>query len=168
MLVLFSKNGGIFIIVFSELDTRLKPKQQWICDNCGEVIESIEDGCLEWYKGNDDSLVENFRIVHHDSTCMYDPQMLFKEGKQAISMLLESLVGDSGLVYLLGLGVTEIRNFTEYQEIIKRLHVDHYEEARLYWHLAEEDHFFEGANAAWPYLPETSLKIIHKYKEKGK
>ncbi|MEK5146696.1 hypothetical protein MKX53_06600 [Psychrobacillus sp. FSL K6-4615] len=155
-------------VIFSELDTRLKPKQQWICDNCGEIIESIGNGCLEWwYKGTDleNSLIEDFRIVHHDSTCMYDPQLIFKKGKQAGSMQIEGLVGESGLVYFLGFDVSLIKNFTDYQEIIRRLHVSYYEEARLYWHLAEEDNFFEGANYIWPYLPETSLKIIHKYKD---
>ena len=43
---------------------RLKPLQQWLCDECGEVIEEPAHGYLEWLQ-DDSHKAYGFRIVHH-------------------------------------------------------------------------------------------------------
>jgi hypothetical protein len=41
----------------------LEPLRQWICDTCGEIIQSAEQGYVEWMETNDK--MHGFRIVHH-------------------------------------------------------------------------------------------------------
>ena len=42
---------------------KLKPLHQFICDECENLIEKIEDGWLEWLNPPDKP-VHGFRIVH--------------------------------------------------------------------------------------------------------
>jgi hypothetical protein len=46
---------------------KLKPLEQFICDYCGYVINSIEDGWVEWLTEiTEDGFREHgFKIVHH-------------------------------------------------------------------------------------------------------
>ncbi|BAQ11286.1 hypothetical protein OXB_2815 [Bacillus sp. OxB-1] len=152
--------------VFTER-TQLVPKNQWICDHCGDLIESIDRGWLEWYHevGTYDNHTETgFRIVHDHQRCMYNQRSMFAQGKSVSDMHLVDFTGDNGLVSLLSLIETKrIKDIEEFSEIIRRIHVSYYEEARQYWTQAEEDGFFDGANEVWPYLPETSLQIISRY-----
>lgn len=148
-------------------ETKMIPKNQWVCDKCGELIESIDRGWLEWYheaetyENNSDT---GFRIVHDNERCMYNQSAMFSQGKSVSDMHLEDFTGDRGLVNLLSFIETKrIKDNEEFSEIIKRIHVSYYEEARQFWAEAEEDGFFEGSNEVWPYLPETSLQIIRNY-----
>jgi hypothetical protein len=143
---------------------KLKPKEQWICDDCSELIEDVKDGWFEWYHHHDSGIEEGFRIVHHNKKCMYNDRALFREGKSNSDMHLDDFVGETGLLSLMTiLERNTLKDREELFEMIRRLHVSYYEEARQYWHLADEDYFFEGANEVFPYLPRTSLTIIGKY-----
>lgn len=73
-------------------------------------------------------------------------------------------LGPDGLVSLLSFfDYKDLKDPKEFIEIIRRLHVEYYEEARQYWPVAEEDYFFADANEVWPYLRKTSLRIIRDY-----
>jgi hypothetical protein len=157
----------------------LKPLAQWRCDVCGQLIASASQGMLQWYHEDTSgrSVERGFRIVHNAGAsprrpagnCYYD----FAERHFADSHL-EEFLGPAGLVNLLafidvgplhnptysGPGVADLRELTE---IARRLFVPYYEEARCYWRRAKEDGFFEDANEAWPYLPDTSLAIIQRF-----
>jgi hypothetical protein len=53
----------------------LTPLKQFICDSCGEIIQSPEQGWIEWLvKGtiNKDATCSNFRICHHKSASPYE------------------------------------------------------------------------------------------------
>ena len=153
----------------------------WFCDTCGEVINNAEEGWLEWihdYRG--DGKHHSFRITHHSS---YSPlnkdhqgEGCYKYGNTPGRMdnHLDIFLGSKGLVYLMSkLDVgplhqpTEkepgVRSIREWCEIVRRLHLPYYEEARRYWALAKEDGFFDEANEVWIYSPETLKKIIDKY-----
>ncbi|WP_054749993.1 hypothetical protein [Ruminiclostridium josui] len=45
---------------------KLKPLGQWICDVCGEVIQSPKDGYVQWNR-NLNQEIDDFVIVHHFS-----------------------------------------------------------------------------------------------------
>lgn len=142
---------------------KMEPLKQWVCDTCGEIINDVKEGWLEWFTDKDGKK-SGFRIVHYLRGCQYNDQVLFHEGKILGDMPLKDFIGPNGLSYLLVmLDMYELRDRKEVIEIIRRLHVDYYEEARQYWDLAEQDYFFADANEVWPYLPRTCLQIIINY-----
>ena len=53
---------------------KLEPLEQWICDRCGQVIESPEQGMVEWLQEKDETVpyyrAYGFHIIHHD---VYSP-----------------------------------------------------------------------------------------------
>jgi hypothetical protein len=146
---------------------RLIPLKQWICDSCGGIIENPEDGWFEWYDSKD--VFSNFRIVHHDSSCMYNEMDLKKRGIMVSSHSLDRMIGSNGLAYWLleieleekGKVESKIRELTELVEILRRLHVPYWEEARLYWERAFKDGFHDGCD----YGENTLLSIIKEYGE---
>jgi hypothetical protein len=143
---------------------KLKPLQQWFCDSCGGLIEKPEDGWIEWYTEGDAYIASGYRIVHHDQRCMYNEHVLFQQGKMVSDNHLDDYVGPNGLVYLTRmLELDNLKDKSELIEMIRRLHVPYYEEARQYWAQAEEDGFFDGSNEVWPYLPSTCLRLIGEY-----
>ena len=122
----------------------MEPLKEWICDTCGGVIQSPEQGWLEWLKleaDNGSYLASGFRIVHH---FLYSPNKKSKEGCYqhgpiAASMHLNEYTGADGLNYLLemlrggGSGrEIAVANLDEFIEIVRRLQIPHYEEARRY------------------------------------
>lgn len=149
-----------------KLLTKLVPKQQWLCDSCGEIIEKAEDGWLEWKSDSEPDYQESdFRIVHHDRNCMYDQKQIFLEENKLVSDTdLKDFTEERGLINIMAfIESGRLKDLHEFAEITRRLHTPYYEEARSYWRAAEKDGFFEGANEVWPYMPETSILIITKY-----
>lgn len=148
----------------------LEPLQQWFCDSCSEVITKPSEGWLEWYRdllgGDEFGKNKGFRIVHHDKRCMYDSrQMYHQQRKLTADMHLDSYVGADGLVSLLSKIQYDMNeDDVELVEIIRRLHVPYYEEARKYHHLAEQDGYFAGENELTRYLTSTSKHILSRYK----
>lgn len=145
----------------------LVPLEQWYCDNCGEVINAPEDGWLEWYhdRGEYDSN-EGYRIVHHDKKCMYDDKRLFAENKSVSDMHLTAYIGPDGLVSLLShIEFNNAKDNSELVDIIRRLHIPYYEEARRYHRVAEAEGFFSGENEVTRYLQSTSKDIIENLKD---
>lgn len=145
---------------------KMTPLKQWICDSCGLVIEEPEDGWLEWYRELDTEKETGFRIVHHKKICMYNAQQQYNERKSVMDMHLDNYVGSDGLVKLLTiLEYHSLKDKRDVVEIIRRLHVPHYEEARQYWLQAKADGYFDGANEVFPYIQSTLLDIISRYSE---
>ncbi|NQS98573.1 MAG: hypothetical protein HQ591_08970 [candidate division Zixibacteria bacterium] len=153
----------------------LIPLQQWVCDYCGEVINSPDEGYLEWKK-DDDGFFHGFKIVHHyPSSPLKDKRI--RKGcyhYNDYDLSLNEIIGDQGLVMLLSFldignyhapdnPISKIRDFREYTELFKRLLLPYYEEARRYWNTAIEDNFFDSANEIWIYLPENLKTLIDNY-----
>lgn len=148
-----------------EINNKLEPLDQWFCDSCGEVIETADDGWLEWYHKIDDYFNDKgFRIVHHGGSCMYDTDVMFRQGKSTSDAHLNSFVDADGLVNLLSMVQDKsVENEAELLEIIRRLHIPYYEEARKLHTEAELDGIFDGENELTRYLTRTSKEIINKY-----
>jgi hypothetical protein len=157
----------------------LKPLEQWMCDVCDEVIDSPREGMVQWIRGPDPStrVAHGFRIVHNagfsprrhaGKNCYYPEQEHYADGHLewylgAMGIVRMASFLDVGPYHVPTYGGPEVTDLREFAEIIRRLHVPYYEEARLYWGAAKEDGMFDDANELWVYDPKTSKRIIEKY-----
>jgi hypothetical protein len=155
--------------------------EQWICDKCGGLIKSPENGWFEWLTGDSNGQkvgAHGFKIVHDSPS---SPRGLkgcyhYEDELDRADNHLSYFVGAEGMVRLLAKldvgpiidpqrisripGVRDIREFAEY---FRRLMLPHYEEARTYFEAANSDGFFEGMNEYRVYQQETLQMIIEKY-----
>lgn len=119
----------------------------WICDACGKDIASVGDGWVEWLNRLDpvtrrvEGSYSNLRLVHHrrasprastKNACYHDEDAYFAKYEATVADLpLDSFIGPDGLVLLLEF--LSDKRFVEPEEVlelIKRLHVPGYEQAR--------------------------------------
>jgi hypothetical protein len=116
----------------------------WICDTCGKLIKSPNDGWVEWLARNDGEgyRAKSLRLVHHRSAsplkdsmttgCQYD-----KHYKLEVNDLeLAEFLGSDGLMMLLSMLTKGKVHQEELLEMIKRLHVPGFEHTRLHFDLA--------------------------------
>ncbi|WP_246946157.1 hypothetical protein [Bacillus pinisoli] len=104
----------------------LKPLEEWICDVCGDIIKSTNDW-LEWETNNITDKDENFRLVHHTCKRTNDTNTLLKD------LYIHRVLGNNGLAKLLNtLETLNPNNVSDFTEIIRRLHLPYYEEARQF------------------------------------
>jgi len=162
----------------------LTPLIEYICDTCGEVIKSPEEGWIEWISksGLDGEKRETygFNIVHH---FVYSPlkdsqpngcyQHTGKSGRHDLHLhdfikestimahILEFL--DVGPYHQPVYKKTDLSDIRQYVETVRRLTIPYYEEARLYWDKAKEDGYFQDANEIWIYKVENLKKLIELY-----
>ncbi|PEM52671.1 hypothetical protein [Bacillus wiedmannii] len=123
-----------------KMKLKLEVKEQWLCDYCGEVIKSDKDGMLEWdsflLEDDREFSADNFRIVHRRDIKNCRP-------KHADDYLsdghLHWYTGSQGLSELLSLQARHTLDTLKFHKIIRRLHVDYYEEAIFYLPQALED-----------------------------
>ena len=146
---------------------KLTPLKQWICDSCGEIIEKPEEGWFEWYEDKKTSLGTGFRIVHHRNSCMYDDSMLNHQDKTTLDLNLKDVIGTDGLansLFRIELSEKDIYTLADLKgfiEILRRLHIPYWEEARLYWDKAYRDGFHDGCD----FSENTLLSVINEYRE---
>lgn len=151
----------------------MEPLKQWVCDVCGKVIESPDDGYVVWGE-NAEGKIDKIRILHRNTSigdcavgCDHDRY------RYPMSLPLESFLGDEGMVRFLSMidpGPDFCENYKEriadkrlLLETFRRLQLPYYEEARLYWPKATADGYFDGASEIWRYLPQTLKSLIEKY-----
>ena len=146
----------------------LKPLRQWIYDTCGEVIESPADGWIGFLK-DEDLKAHDFRIVHH---VMFSPRSPsgncypYNNGANRASLHLKWLTGDTGIAYLLNFidshGVKAV-DIQEFGELMRRLVIPYYEEAREYFGRALGDGYFHKHTDITKSSPDDFRKVIEKY-----
>jgi len=127
-----------------------KEATTWTCDSCGEPIEEVGHGWVEWltYINENNYFQRGFRLVHHctaheplDTRCQYREPLEWQRNSPIVSDLpLERFLGPDGLILLLSFIAQGTLPFEEVLEMIKRLHVPGYEEARFHF----EDAISEG------------------------
>ncbi|MEW6436217.1 MAG: hypothetical protein AB1508_03490 [Pseudomonadota bacterium] len=111
----------------------IKPLTHWKCDSCDELVTK-ETGWLEWIEEDDirNSKAKEFHIVHNKKECFHHSNHPGRKDNH-----LGECLGYNGLQYLLeiahngGAGKHSIHDASEYVELIRRLHVPYYEEARM-------------------------------------
>jgi hypothetical protein len=147
---------------------KLEEPKQWYCDSCGLVIEKAEDGWLEWYEDTETNQSAGFRIVHHDQRCQYNWGKLDRKNKSLSDGHLQNFTGYDGFSILLGM--FDYANPTdphELTEIIRRIHLPNYEEARQYWDEAKEDGYVSGEReSVTDYFQNTLIGVINRYGSK--
>lgn len=158
----------------------LEPLRQFICDECGQVIESPEDGYVEWEEvGEQDRrpIVRGFRIVHHArKSPLGGREGCYKYGDSLYRMdmhlhhYLEC--AHQNMFSYLYLGQKHdpdnhigcrIENFVEFTDFFKRLTIPYYEEARQYFTRAIRDGYVEDDNEIFLFTPERLRSIIEHY-----
>ncbi len=146
---------------------RLLPLQQFKCDACGQIIARPEVGWVEWLAGpTRGTKAHGFRIVHNSNRCQYP------SSGRVHDIHLTHLLGPDGLAELLALvspggrtGNREdgVESLEEWSELVRRLQVPYYEEARQYWADAEADGYFTGTGKHAPYSHATLQDILTRY-----
>jgi len=161
----------------------LEPQQQYICDYCGELISSTEEGYVEWLSERNEetgrSEYHGFKIVHHK---LFSPNKdaggsnLYTHTPGRSDWPLRDFTGEAKMAHILSLidvgpyhdpdfGGPRVRDVREYIEFVRRLTIPYYEEARQYWGKALDDGYFASANEVWIYLPENLKELIERYGE---
>ena len=143
-----------------------KPLTTWYCDVCGEIIGSPQEGYVIW-KTSDVPKSHSFKIIHQGKCDLKD---------HPASAALEDFLGDNGLTYLLshlsagpliasrnGGGHRSVADIHEFVDLIRRLQIPYYEQARRKFSLAEVRNDFSDANEVYPYMPENLKRIAAKY-----
>ena len=124
----------------------------WTCDTCGETIATAEDGWVEWitYRDENGRRARDFRLVHHRPAsprrngCQFDEREEFARDKGTVSDLpLRNFLGMDGLNYLLCLIHEGEIPLVQLVEMIKRLHITGYEEARFFIKSAMHEGVYE-------------------------
>ena len=133
----------------------LKPLEQFICDQCGRLIENVDEGWLEWYDDYKNP-AHGFRIVHARQNCYYPDKAGVSDNH------LVYFTGNDGLAVLLNLFKRRgVADQNELAEIIRRLHIPHYEEARRYWERAVSEGMVDNED----YRQAELQAVIKEYSE---
>jgi len=143
----------------------LKNFSQFVCDECGALIESPFEGLVEWESKMDDDgrmIASGFRIVHNlptsplrgikDEGCYrYSQKSPFREARRlnfiypVSSHFIISFL-NPGCFHSLSpeshLNSCRIVDFYEFADLARRLTIPYYEEARIYF----EEALAEGIN----------------------
>lgn len=130
----------------------LVPLNEFICDECSEIIESPKNGYVEWTEirlENGKTVASDFRIVHHllsspikeiEKSGCYS-----KKNKCYIMSLDLQYVLDHVHQFLFsfldlgpfhdpeGMRGSKINNYAEFADFARRLTIPYYEEARKYF-----------------------------------
>lgn len=163
----------------------LKPLTQFYCDTCGEIINSPEEGWIEWISKDMEQTheVHSFRIVHQHS---YSPLASVNrkgcyqlEGKTgACDNHLNHFLNEDykmvNILQFLDIGPyhdpdykgSDIADMRQYVEMVRRFTIPYYEEARHYWAEALEDGFFMDSNEISIYEVNNLKRIIERYGDK--
>ncbi len=140
----------------------LRPLRQFYCDECGKIIESADDGAVEYLyspgEGAEPTEIWGFRIVHNilaspKDSCSYDEGHYLSvsgESTSSVELNLARYLDHQGVSRLLAIleacrsGVMQFKekkDFGEFLDVFRRLQIPYYEEARL---LLEEDDKITG------------------------
>ena len=117
----------------------------------------------------------HFRICHHSHACMK-----YANHPNVRDNHLPDFLGELGFIKLLSfmdMGKTmipdvdytgpRIDNFREYTDLLRRLFLPYYEEARYYWQNAENDGEFTETNEVTMYQEWKLKEIIEKYTDEN-
>jgi transcriptional regulator with XRE-family HTH domain len=149
----------------------LRPLSQWVCDTCGELIETENAGWLEWLGGEKGN--REFRIVHQYVSSPRQRGSRCYQHENAVERLDNHLeyfaVGRNRNYAILppgsppeGNGIV-VANIDEYLEVAFRLTVPFYEEARFYREQALRDEVLSGEAQIYEISTGEYLEMISNY-----
>ena len=134
----------------------------WYCDVCGDQIATAEDGYVIW-KVDEQHLDHGFLVVHNGKC---------DNGQYPSSIALPELVGPDGLSHLMAFlshgplranpdhpTKPRVANIDQFVDLVRRLHVPHYEEARGHFDNNGVRDAMSDANEYYPYIGKVMQKI---------
>jgi hypothetical protein len=141
----------------------------WECSTCGELINRVEDGWVEWLACEEQGVpfTKGLRLVHRGkkgvrNPCQYDARQEFQRNRNIVEGLpLERFVGPDGLMLLLSLIASGDLPGTEIIELAKRVQVPGYELARAELQIAIEDGLLMPAIGNGFYLQSEIQALLH-------
>ena len=161
--------------------TMKKPFTEFKCDVCGKTTRA-EDAMLQWLqRKKDDSnpfpmILEDIHICCNRKPCdeLYELRARYEDLYEQWDHL-ESFIGPDNLDELLTFPVERIipqEKKIDFLEIMRRLTIPHYEEARQFFPNVEHDYYidnlrdYEDGHASW--RQQTLKNIIEKYADADK
>jgi hypothetical protein len=120
----------------------------WTCDACGEQIEGVDAGWIEWInlrRSDEPPTARDLRLVHHLRAsprkvrpgCQFDQRVEHeRDGGIVADLPLQRFLGGDGLMTLLRLLQEARLPSSEVIEMIKRVHIPGYEAARRHFDAA--------------------------------
>lgn len=127
----------------------------WTCDHCGQPIEQVDDGWVEWLN-RQISEVEwqshSLRLVHNHASsprrkaggCQHDEKAAFARDRSIVGDLpLSMFLGPDGLMCLLEFASDRKFDLDTLIELTKRLHIPAYDQVRHSFGAAISDGVFE-------------------------
>lgn len=158
-----------------------KPFTEFKCDVCGKTIRA-EDAMLQWLqRKKDDSnpfpmILEDIHICCNRKPCdeLYELRARYEDLYEQWDHL-ESFIGPDNLDELLTFPVERTipqEKKIDFLEIMRRLTIPHYEEARQFFPNVEHDYYienlrdYEDGHASW--RQQTLKNIIEKYADADK
>lgn len=158
---------------------KLPPLRQWICDECGEVIEEPSHGYVEWDEREGTGVGFGFRIVHHNLHSPLKPDRNCYRYQAGSHLHLEHFLGADGILRLLALvdpgefhipdfDGPYVENIREWVTFFRRLHVPYFEEARLYLSRAAASGEVGGVNEVALYQADTMERIVDDFRPGGR
>lgn len=146
------------------------PLRAWTCDTCGEPITDPERALVIWQTSDDHRHYHSFRIVHKS----IDGRRCDPGARSGFMMNLDLnyFLGPEGLALLLSWlsagplkGGGECRVAAEgmdaYTDLVRRLQLPHYEEARPKFGDEHTRHWLDDANEVYPYLPDVLERVAN-------
>lgn len=149
--------------------------RQWKCDLCGEMIDDAKNGVIQWITWSGELRGQGLRLLHAKTEvtpfCQHNSATAaqFETEQQGGTPHDEPLVdylGADGLMRLASLLLLGLPG-EEVAELIKRLHVPSYEQARPYLRQAEEDGIIDLELAPGCYRQSLLREIIARYGTKA-
>jgi transcriptional regulator with XRE-family HTH domain len=149
----------------------LRPLSQWVCDTCGELIETENAGWLEWLGGERGN--REFRIVHQYVSSPRQRSGTCYQHENAIDRLdnhLEYFAMGRNRNYAIlppnsppeGNGIV-VASLDEYLEVTFRLTVPFYEEARFYREQALRDEVLRSEAEMYEISTGEYLEMISNF-----
>ncbi|MCC8144630.1 MAG: hypothetical protein LUD02_05130 [Tannerellaceae bacterium] len=166
----------------------MKVLQQFICDECGLIISSPEEGFVEWlnYPGKDGrERVGGFRIVHHGGASPWrkvEREGCYRYGKEIghrdlhLDYILP--VANAFILHFLNPGYfrcfseeehynsCQVDNFYEFTDFARRLTIPYYEEAQQYFPEWVIDEGLDFNPSYFDYTPDFLQRLIERYGRK--
>jgi hypothetical protein len=165
--------------IVSSMNTML-PLMQFKCDTCHEVINSPNEGWLEWLEDceskSQQRKAHSFRICHHLLNSPFGGEKgcyVHSDKGNSSTMHLGHFLEDR-MAHLLR--CTDIGDYhdpdfrnprivdlRQWAELVRRVSIPYYEEARLYWTKATDDGYFDGANEIRIYTQDFLRTLVEEY-----
>ena len=149
----------------------------WQCDNCSELIRSYKTGRVEWLCDSEDR-ISGLRLVHSRASnpgsltpygCEYDPREEFrKNGSLVEGLSLGAFAGADGLVLMLSKLALPEYPTEQLIELVKRIHIPGYEEARDLFQRAISEQVLVPAIGPGYYLQSEILGVLRGGSGRGR